>query len=96
MDISVRELKSHLSEYLRKAAAGEEVVVTSHGREVARLVPPRSVRPEAISDSDLVARFRGLPWVRRGSDEKPALPEPLMRIEPGEKTLADLVSEGRG
>lgn len=96
MNISVRQLKSHLSEYLRKAAAGEEVVVTSHGREVARLMPPRSVHPDTMSDADLVARFRGLPWVRHGRDEKPALPEPLLRIGAGEKTLAELVSEGRG
>ena len=40
MKVSVRELKDHLSEYLRRVEAGEEVVVTSHKREVARLVPP--------------------------------------------------------
>lgn len=94
MEISVRELKSRLSEYLRKVAAGEEVVVTSHGREVARLVPPRA-RRRASTGAEAIARFRGLPWVRPGSGEKPRLPKPLMRIGKGEKTLSEIVSEQR-
>ena len=96
MEISVRELKSRLSEYLRKVAAGEEVVVTSHGKEVAWLVPPRSRRRGASAEAELIARFRNLPWVRPGSGGKPALPKPLIRIRKGEKTLAEIVSEGRG
>lgn len=94
MGISVRELKSRLSEYLRKVAAGEEVVVTSHGKEVARLVPPRSRRRVSIG-VEAIVRFRSLPWVRPGSGEKPALPRPLIRIGKGEKTLAEIVREQR-
>lgn len=96
MNISVRELKSHLSEYLRRAAKGEELVVTSRGREVARLVPPQGKRRGPISEAEAIARFRGLPWVRPGSGERPSLPEPLIRIEPSEKTLAEIVTEQRG
>lgn len=96
MEISVRELKSRLSEYLRKAAAGEEVVVTSRGKEVARLVPPRARRRAAATEAELIARFRSLPWVRPGSGKRPSLPKPLARIGKGEKTLAEIVSEQRG
>ena len=96
MEISVRELKSRLSEYLRKVAAGEEVVVTSRGKEVARLSPPRARRRAASTQAELIARFRNLPWLRPGSGEKPALPKPLIRIRKGEKTLAEIVSEQRG
>jgi len=39
MRTSVRGLRDHLSDYLRRAAAGEEVVVTSHNRPLAKLVP---------------------------------------------------------
>lgn len=39
MGIGVAELKARLSAYLDKVKAGEEVVVTEHGRPVARLVP---------------------------------------------------------
>ncbi|HZP93099.1 MAG TPA: type II toxin-antitoxin system prevent-host-death family antitoxin [Burkholderiales bacterium] len=96
MEISVRELKSRLSQYLRRAATGEEVIVTSRGKEVARLLPPRSRRRAASTEAELIARFRSLPWVRPGSGKKPALPKPLIRIGKDEKTLAEIVSEQRG
>jgi prevent-host-death family protein len=94
--ISARELRSRLSEYLRRATAGEEVVVTSRGKAVARLSPPRARRRAASTQAKLIARFRDLPWVRPGSGKKPALPKPLIRIGKGEKTLAEIVSEQRG
>jgi antitoxin (DNA-binding transcriptional repressor) of toxin-antitoxin stability system len=89
--ISARELRSRLSEYLRRATAGEEVVVTSRGKAVAR-----ARRRAASTQAELIARFRDLPWVRPGSGKKPALPKPLIRIGKGEKTLAEIVSEQRG
>lgn len=39
MDVGIRELKAKLSEYLERAAAGEDIVVTDRGRPVVRLVP---------------------------------------------------------
>jgi prevent-host-death family protein len=96
METSIRELKSRLSEYLRKVAAGEEVVVTSRGREVARLVPPRARRRAGATEAALIERFRSLPWVRPGNGSRSRLPRPLLRIGKGEKTLAEIVSEQRG
>lgn len=95
MSVTVRELKSRLSEYLRQATAGQEVVVTSRGMEVARLVPPRKRDHRVIKEAELVERFRNLPGVRAGSGEKPPLPKPLIKIGKGEKTLAEIVSEQR-
>lgn len=46
MRISVTEAKGQLTELVRRAEAGEEVVLTRHGREAARIVPVRS--PVAI------------------------------------------------
>lgn len=64
MDISVRELKNHLSEYLRRLQAGEEITVTSHGKPLGRL---RLVRESAAeSEEQAVARLRELPLVRAG------------------------------
>jgi prevent-host-death family protein len=37
--VGVHEAKTHLSRLLEQVAAGEEVVITRRGREVARLVP---------------------------------------------------------
>lgn len=38
-EVGVRELKNRLSEYLRRVKAGEDVVVTEHGRPLAKLSP---------------------------------------------------------
>lgn len=43
----MRELHDNLSEYLRAVAEGREVVVTSRGRRVARIVPFASTDPLA-------------------------------------------------
>jgi prevent-host-death family protein len=39
MVAGVAQLKAKLSEYLARVRAGEEVVITDHGRPVAKLVP---------------------------------------------------------
>lgn len=96
MEISVRELKSRLSETLRRVAEGEEMIVTSRGKVMARLLPPRARRAAVSADAEAIARFRRLAWVRPGSGKKPVLPKPLIRIGKGEQTLAEIVSEQRG
>lgn len=37
--VGVRELRQNLSKYLERVKAGENLVVTERGREVARLIP---------------------------------------------------------
>ena len=37
----MRELRDHLSRYLERVKAGEELTVTEHGRPIAHLVAPR-------------------------------------------------------
>jgi prevent-host-death family protein len=67
MKVTVRELKNHLSEYLRRVQRGEEFVVTSHGRPVGRLTSPvRSTDREA----ETLARLRSQPWARPGEGGK--------------------------
>ena len=39
MDISVTDAKAQLTELVRRAEAGEEVVLTRHGKPAARIVP---------------------------------------------------------
>ena len=39
IQVGIAELKARLSEYLARVQDGEEIVVTDHGRPVARLVP---------------------------------------------------------
>ena len=39
--VDIKTLKNRISEYVRAAAAGEAVLVTDHGQDVAELVAPR-------------------------------------------------------
>jgi prevent-host-death family protein len=37
MEVGLRDLKNHLSDYIRRARGGEEIIVTERGRRVARI-----------------------------------------------------------
>jgi prevent-host-death family protein len=39
MEVSIRELKDHLSEYLRRVQAGERLIVTDRKRPIAEIAP---------------------------------------------------------
>ena len=60
-------MKTKLSEYLSKVKAGEEVVVTEHGRSIAKLVP---MPAEETMDEHLAdLERRGL--IKRGTGKLP-------------------------
>ncbi|MGH7728083.1 MAG: type II toxin-antitoxin system Phd/YefM family antitoxin [Vulcanimicrobiaceae bacterium] len=40
--VGIRDLKSHLSEYLKRVASGDRIVITDRGRPVAFLTPATS------------------------------------------------------
>ena len=64
--MAASKLKMSLSTYLCQVKAGEEVLVTEHGRPVARLLPPsRTSFPEYLRDMEK----NGL--VRRGQQPLP-------------------------
>jgi prevent-host-death family protein len=96
MEVSVRELKSRLSEYLRKLKSGDEITVTSHGKPVARLLPPRGQQSKRSVEENAIERLRSQPWVRPGrvGKKRVGLARPI-KLKPGEKTLSDIVSEMR-
>ncbi len=54
MRLAISEAKARLTDLVRKAEAGEDVVLTRHGREVARLVAIRA-RPSAKSRGEVIA-----------------------------------------
>src|SRR5690625_1199427 len=79
MEVSVRELKNHLSEYLRRSKAGEEITIASRGRPVGRLLPPRPAAP--LPNDEALARLNALSGIRpgngqsvRGSDRPVSVP----------------------
>lgn len=50
------EAKTHLSSLLDKVAAGEDVLITKHGKPVARLV--RAVEADKSKIDDVIARIK--------------------------------------
>ncbi len=42
MEVSVSEAKAQLTELVRRAEAGEDIVLTRHGRAVVRLAPVKT------------------------------------------------------
>ncbi len=85
--VGVRELKSRLSEYLRRVSEGQGVVVTEHGRPVAHIVPcgqPLETRLQMMAQAGL------LQW--SGNKLQPQRPLAQTR---GEGNVSDLVTEGR-
>lgn len=68
MEVSVRNLKNHLSEYLRRTQAGEAIDVTSRGRPVGRLMPPLSIAQP--SDDETLATLQAIPGMRMGNGQR--------------------------
>jgi prevent-host-death family protein len=56
------EAKTHLSALLDRVAAGEEVLITKHGRPVARLIKADVAEKSAVDDA--IAKLKAL---RRGT-----------------------------
>ena len=49
LEVNITELRSHLPKYLATAQKGSEILVTSHGKIIARIIPPLDTKNEAIS-----------------------------------------------
>ncbi len=41
VEVSAKDARDNFRTYLDRAEAGEEIVITRRGKEVARIVPPR-------------------------------------------------------
>jgi prevent-host-death family protein len=84
--VGLKALKSKLSDYVRRAAAGERIVITDRGRPVAELAPPPRAEPESVIE-------RGIRegWItaakNRGGIPPPPKPVPGLTFE---KLIADL------
>lgn len=89
--VSVRDLKTHLSEWLGRVQAGEVVEVTSHRKPIARIT---AVKPtDSISSNPLQRAIDA--GVMSWNGQKPILPPPVKLRGEG-KPLSDIVMEDRG
>ena len=70
--IGVRELRTQVAALVRRAGAGEHIVITVDGRPVAQLGPGTPVAGPTLDD--LIAAGLARPPRR---DDRPAAPEPV-------------------
>ena len=84
MDVGIRELRAGLSRYVELVKQGEEIVVTEHGKPVARLVPMNGERKidRLIREGVVIPARSRTGW----------LPE---RLIPVEGSVSDIVIEQR-
>jgi prevent-host-death family protein len=97
MMVSVRQLKGSLSRYLKRAAAGEEVTVTSRGRPVARLVraAPEDIEQRDPGAAEIRRRLAAIPGIVLGKPGKPRGSSRPTRVREGQKQVAEIVIEDR-
>lgn len=87
MRVGTRELKSKLSEYLRRVKAGETITVTEHGKTIGQIVPVKSTIEERLQGMVAAGQAE---W--NGQKLKPYRPKAINR---GTRQLSDLVVEER-
>ena len=90
----IRELKDNLSEYVRRAEAGERIAVTAHGRVVAELGPadPRARGRRLTRLERMIADGTARPPSHAG-DALEGWPEMKVRLPKG--TAAALIDADR-
>lgn len=85
MDVSIRDFRNRLSEYLRRVGRGERLVVTSHGNAVAT-VQPAQAAPEGLP------AIPGVAWAKG----RPSLPARVADLPAAKGSVAELIVEERG
>ena len=78
MHVNIYAAKTHLSRLIGQANAGEGIVITRHGRPVARLVPAGEARPRRPG----LLEGKGY-WIAEDFDEP--LPEDLLDLFEGRR-----------
>ena len=85
--VGIRELKAHLSQYMRQVKSGKTVVITERGKPVGRIVPV-----EVSLDEKIQGLIKSGFIIWNGEKLKPTKP---VAINKGEKTVAEMVLEDR-
>lgn len=83
MDVGVRELKQHLSEYLERAAKGETIRVTDRGQAKAILGP--------LPGTERLASGIAEGWIRPAAQATPSVFARVRAL----RTSADVLNEDR-
>lgn len=88
-EVGIRELKAHLSAYLREVETGKEVVITRRGTPIGRIVP-------AHEEKSLQEKMKPLQeaGIVKWSGKKLQPREPIAEVK-GDRMVSDLLLEDR-
>jgi len=85
--VNIRDLKAHLSKYLRKVKEGHTILITERGKPIGRIIPEREQIEERL------ARIVGA-GLAKWSGKKLQPRNPTLTNQ-SEILISDLVSEQR-
>ncbi|MCB2263930.1 MAG: hypothetical protein LGR52_13505 [Candidatus Thiosymbion ectosymbiont of Robbea hypermnestra] len=95
MEIGIRDLRDRLFEYLRRAEAGEEILVIFQGRAIVRMTGIEQT-PAEETEADVIACLRANPHIRAGSGDRVGpVSCPIPATPTREPLLSDLLLEDR-
>jgi prevent-host-death family protein len=91
--IGIRELKTHLSKYIRNVKSGGEIMVSERGKVVARIIPFNKRSKQPSIETVLLKLSEGGKIILPIVYKKPA--PPLSRKKIKGSPFSDAVREGR-
>ncbi len=83
--VGIRELKAHLSQYLKKVEAGERLTIAHHGRPIATIVPA-AISPRVEWVEAMVADGKAI-W--SGGKPRGLKPRPKTRGKPASRIVLE-------
>ena len=89
--VGIRELKAHLSTYVKWAEAGHDITITDHRRPAARLVAPYPTSADVMPASLRLGIAEG--WITPGRTRRPL--RPIDRVA-SSMTIEQLLADDRG
>ena len=91
--VGIRELKTHLSKYIRSVKNGGEIIVSERGKVVARIIPFNKRSKQSSIETVLLKLSEGGKIILPIVYKKPA--PPLSRKKIKDEPFSDAVREGR-
>ena len=89
--VGIRELKAHLSAYVKWAEAGHDITITDHGRPTARLVAPDPTSADVMPESLRLGIAEG--WISPARSRRPL--RPIDRVA-SPMSIEQLLADDRG
>jgi prevent-host-death family protein len=96
LEVSVRDLKNHLSEHLRRLEQGEAITVTRRGKPIAVILPPDGEPRRAQELQRKLLALKASGFLVQVGDARPKGLKPRVRLIGQGPTVSEIVLGDRG